>query len=455
MKREIFEQAVREHQDMVFRVALHCFANRQDAEDAVQEVFLRLYGRQEPFESPEHLRRWLIRVTVNCCRDVLRSPWRKRRIYQATFAQVHSSAEIRWEEMEMKARRQRPLGRRMLVLAAVVGLIAVLSATAVAADWFGLRQLLLPGGREDPQAPMSIGLAGYVQSPESQALARWRSRLEEKWIDSGGAVHTEEPSDRLSLYQVYTEEMEQELRQIAGEYDLKLHTSMADSVRSPELLELCGAFGAPDHHVTRACLYEDGTLFFDGDGEVEGYGTVFYQFTRCVKGSFTDAMLTIGNVKDYTEWTYGTADKTAVTPAQAPEELPLETEDPLYFTTGLSTARAMEFVRELAELMENGDRQALAELLCYPCQVNVEQGTFSVETPEEFLDFYDQVVEGQRRELVSQLMQGSLLGRNGLVGVGDGDVWFGLTEDGTIRLFTLQTPNGWSVRPEQTGVTAS
>ena len=58
-------------------------------------------------------------------------------------------------------------------------------------------------------------------------------------------------------------------------------------------------------------------------------------------------------------------------------------------------------------------------------------------------------------ELVSQLMQGSLLGRNGLVGVGDGDVWFGLTEDGTIRLFTLQTPNGWSVRPEQTGVTAS
>lgn len=81
MKREIFEQAVREHQNMVFRVALHCFANRQDAEDAVQEVFLRLYGRQEPFESPEHLRRWLIRVTVNCCRDVLRSPWRKRRVY--------------------------------------------------------------------------------------------------------------------------------------------------------------------------------------------------------------------------------------------------------------------------------------------------------------------------------------------------------------------------------------
>ena len=73
---------------------------------------------------------------------------KNKELYQATFVQVHSSAEIRWEDMEMKAHRQRPLGRRMLMLAAVVGLIAVLSATAVAADWFGLRQLLLPGGRE-------------------------------------------------------------------------------------------------------------------------------------------------------------------------------------------------------------------------------------------------------------------------------------------------------------------
>ena len=65
---------------MVFRVALHCFANRQDAEDAVQEVFLRLYGRQEPFESPEHLRRWLIRVTVNACKDLLRSFFRRNTV---------------------------------------------------------------------------------------------------------------------------------------------------------------------------------------------------------------------------------------------------------------------------------------------------------------------------------------------------------------------------------------
>ena len=80
MERAIFEQAVREHQDMVFRVALHVTGQRQDAEDAVQEVFLRLYTRERDFETPEHLRRWLIRVTVNLCRDTLKSPWRKRRV---------------------------------------------------------------------------------------------------------------------------------------------------------------------------------------------------------------------------------------------------------------------------------------------------------------------------------------------------------------------------------------
>ena len=52
----------------------------QDAEDAVQEVFLRLYTEEKLFESGEHLRRWLIRVTLNVCRDTLKSPWRKRRV---------------------------------------------------------------------------------------------------------------------------------------------------------------------------------------------------------------------------------------------------------------------------------------------------------------------------------------------------------------------------------------
>lgn len=79
MDKASFTAALERYQDMVYRVALHVLASQQDAEDAVQEVFLRLYTEKKPFQSQEHLRRWLLRVSVNYCRDVLRSPWRKRR----------------------------------------------------------------------------------------------------------------------------------------------------------------------------------------------------------------------------------------------------------------------------------------------------------------------------------------------------------------------------------------
>jgi len=79
MEKALFTDAAARYQDMVYRIALHALGHPQDAEDTVQEVFLRLYTEKKPFEGEEHLRYWLIRVTVNACRDVLRSPWRKRR----------------------------------------------------------------------------------------------------------------------------------------------------------------------------------------------------------------------------------------------------------------------------------------------------------------------------------------------------------------------------------------
>ena len=80
MEKKDFDAAVGRYQDMVYRVALHVVASPHDAEDAVQEVFLRLYTYKKPFDSEEHLRRWLIRVTVNHCKNILKSGWRKRRV---------------------------------------------------------------------------------------------------------------------------------------------------------------------------------------------------------------------------------------------------------------------------------------------------------------------------------------------------------------------------------------
>ena len=80
MDKARFTAAVERYQNMVYRTALHALGASQDADDAVQEVFLRLFNERGSCETEEHLRRWLLRVTVNYCRDVLKSPWRKRRV---------------------------------------------------------------------------------------------------------------------------------------------------------------------------------------------------------------------------------------------------------------------------------------------------------------------------------------------------------------------------------------
>ncbi len=63
--------------DMVFRLAYSWLKNRADAEDVMQETLLKLYA-QPPFDTPEHERYWVVRVAVNECRHLLRSPWRRR-----------------------------------------------------------------------------------------------------------------------------------------------------------------------------------------------------------------------------------------------------------------------------------------------------------------------------------------------------------------------------------------
>ena len=80
MEQSHFLSVVEQYQNMVYRIALHYFGNPHDAEDVVQETFLRLYRQKQSFESDEHLRRWLMRVAINFCKDILKSPWRKRRV---------------------------------------------------------------------------------------------------------------------------------------------------------------------------------------------------------------------------------------------------------------------------------------------------------------------------------------------------------------------------------------
>lgn len=72
LEREGLEALVRRNENILYRAALACLGDREEAMDAVQDAFLRLLEKSPILESPEHERAWLLKVTINRCRDRLR-----------------------------------------------------------------------------------------------------------------------------------------------------------------------------------------------------------------------------------------------------------------------------------------------------------------------------------------------------------------------------------------------
>jgi RNA polymerase sigma factor (sigma-70 family) len=77
VNREEYERIVALYADVVFRVALSYAKTKEDAEDVLQNVFLKLLTKRVKFEDDEHIRKWLIRVAVNECNSLWSSFWRK------------------------------------------------------------------------------------------------------------------------------------------------------------------------------------------------------------------------------------------------------------------------------------------------------------------------------------------------------------------------------------------
>lgn len=244
---------------------------------------------------------------------------RQERILNA-LGQVDEAYILEAEPGRYPGRRRS--GRMLAVLAACVGLLLALSTAAYAANWFGLRDLLLPlltGGAEEGTA--AISLAGYQGSPEWQALAEWNAFVAD--YDPDGEIYQETEGRldaslaRYSCYQVYSREMAGQMDAIAAKYGLKLHTALFDLHEHPELLDPLGDFlegggGYFDY------MYEDGTFQMEGTMELGDAGAWDFQLLRSVRGTFHDAMLEIGDPSDYQERRCAAACGVTVTLALSP-----------------------------------------------------------------------------------------------------------------------------------------
>lgn len=72
------EKVIRQYADMIYRIALHNLKNTSDAEDIFQEVCLNLLTKNAPLFDDVHIKRWLIRVTINKCKNFSKSLWQSK-----------------------------------------------------------------------------------------------------------------------------------------------------------------------------------------------------------------------------------------------------------------------------------------------------------------------------------------------------------------------------------------
>lgn len=75
--KERLEQLFSEYYKLVYRVAFAQVKNHADAEDITQEVFIKVMKHDMQYESMEHEKAWIIRITMNQCKDLLKSKWKK------------------------------------------------------------------------------------------------------------------------------------------------------------------------------------------------------------------------------------------------------------------------------------------------------------------------------------------------------------------------------------------
>ncbi len=100
---------VEEYFDMVYRLAFSQIKDKEHTDDVVQDVFLRFLKTDKTFEDNEHIKAWLLRVTLNRSKDVFLNSWHKKTVPlterpdEPTFDSTEKS-DVYYAVMELPAK---------------------------------------------------------------------------------------------------------------------------------------------------------------------------------------------------------------------------------------------------------------------------------------------------------------------------------------------------------------
>ena len=107
---------MRTYADMVYRIAYRYVKNTIDTDDVFSEVFLAYFKKERIFESEEHRKAWLIRVTINCAKDFLAQRSRLQQFNEETVPDPVESNIDTYMDLHAAIEQLRPDYREVIKL---------------------------------------------------------------------------------------------------------------------------------------------------------------------------------------------------------------------------------------------------------------------------------------------------------------------------------------------------
>jgi RNA polymerase sigma-70 factor, ECF subfamily len=118
---EAYARLVDRHYDRCARIAVRIVGNREDAEEALQDAFLRAFNALGDYEERERFSSWLTRIVVNQCRTVLARTRRREAMFldvdprDLTHAATRPEGDEGWADLE-RALAQLPVAQREAIV---------------------------------------------------------------------------------------------------------------------------------------------------------------------------------------------------------------------------------------------------------------------------------------------------------------------------------------------------
>ncbi len=93
------ERWINEYSDYLLRLCVLYLRDRNLAEDALQDTYIRAWEHRDSFEEGTNEKAWMVRIAVNVCKNMLRNPW-NRRVEVENFEELVGISKNEYEQVD-------------------------------------------------------------------------------------------------------------------------------------------------------------------------------------------------------------------------------------------------------------------------------------------------------------------------------------------------------------------